>query len=195
MAKKTIGSLNVGDIVKLNENGVPVEYLVVHQGNPDSAMYDASCDGTWLLRKYVYEPRQWHSSNSNSYAASTIHSYLNNDILGLLDAAVQSAIKHVKIPYHNNTGLYGQVDSGSNGLDAQVFLLGVYEVGFTQATVNYIPIDGACLDYFSDPDTSSNNRVAHIEGMEATVWWLRSLQTGTAVYAKAVDAVGWCTYD
>ena len=45
-----IGSVDVGDIVQLRENLVPVDYIVVHQGLP-SSMYDASCNGTWLLRK------------------------------------------------------------------------------------------------------------------------------------------------
>ena len=68
----------VGSTVKLMENGVAAEYLVVHQGLP-SSMYDESCNGTWLLRKDCYESRQWHSSNSNIYASSTIHAYLNGD--------------------------------------------------------------------------------------------------------------------
>ena len=39
--------LAVGDIVKLMENGTPVEYIVVNQGKPyDSSLYDDSCDGT-----------------------------------------------------------------------------------------------------------------------------------------------------
>ena len=40
-----IGNVDVGDIVQLRENLVPVDYIVVHQGLP-SSMYDASCDGT-----------------------------------------------------------------------------------------------------------------------------------------------------
>lgn len=39
--------LAVGDIVKLTENGTPVEYIVVNQGIPgNSSLYDSSCDGT-----------------------------------------------------------------------------------------------------------------------------------------------------
>lgn len=40
-----ISTLEVGTLVKINENGAPVEYLIVNQGNPDPSMYDASCDG------------------------------------------------------------------------------------------------------------------------------------------------------
>lgn len=39
--------LAVGDIVKLTENGTPVEYIVVNQGIPEnSGLYDSSCNGT-----------------------------------------------------------------------------------------------------------------------------------------------------
>ena len=40
-----LGNVPVGQVVKLKENGSPVNYLVVHQGRP-SSIYDASCNGT-----------------------------------------------------------------------------------------------------------------------------------------------------
>ncbi len=56
------GDLEVGKIVRLNEKGTPVDYLVVNQGIPeDSPLYDASCEGTWLLRKDISENRIWDS--------------------------------------------------------------------------------------------------------------------------------------
>lgn len=42
------GSLAIGDVVQINENGVAQDYLCVHQGLP-SSLYDDSCDGTWLF--------------------------------------------------------------------------------------------------------------------------------------------------
>ena len=48
MANKAIGTLAVGSSVYLNVGGVRKEFLVVHQGLL-SSMYDASCNGTWLL--------------------------------------------------------------------------------------------------------------------------------------------------
>lgn len=69
--------LAVGDIVKLTENGTPVEYIVVNQGIPEnSSLYDSSCNGTWLLRKDLYSERQWNTSDLwNSPSPNTsIHS-------------------------------------------------------------------------------------------------------------------------
>lgn len=173
------GDLSVGSSVYLMMNGSPVEYLVVNQGNPNSALYDASCDGTWLLMKDAYESRQWHSSNSNSYKASTIHSYLNSAFLNLFDADIKAQIKSVKIPYVNGTGA-SAVASGSSGLSAQTFLLSGYEVGWTNGDNQYFPVDGAKLDYFtSGTATAANNkRIANLNG-SATRWWLRSPLTGS----------------
>ena len=48
--------LAVGSVVKLIENGVATEYLVVNQGIPgNSNLYDSSCNGTWLLRNGIKE--------------------------------------------------------------------------------------------------------------------------------------------
>lgn len=42
---QTLGSVAVGSIVKIDENGFPVNYIVVHIGNPDVRLYGSSCDG------------------------------------------------------------------------------------------------------------------------------------------------------
>lgn len=169
------GDIDVGTEVILNENGQPVNYLIVNQGIPEnSPLYDASCDGTWLLRKDIAENRQWNSSNSNSYKASTIHSYLNGTFLNLFDADIREVIKQVKIPYVNGTA-NAAVASGANGLSCKIFLLSGREVGFSTSDNQYFPNDGAKLDYFIDGTTSSANsrRVANLNG-SATIWWLRS---------------------
>lgn len=166
----SLGDVTVGSTIKLNENGSPVEYLVVHQGIPDASLYDSSCDGTWLLRKDIYEKRQWHSSTDNSYKASTIHAYLNNNFLNIFDNDVRDAIRQAKIPYVNGTG-NSKVASGSSGLSTKVFLLSCYELGFTTSNDRYIPVDGAKLSYFE-----YNNRIAKYNGT-ATDWWTRSPNT------------------
>ena len=168
------GDLAVGSSVYLMMNGSPVEYMVVNQGNPASAIYDASCDGTWLLMKDIYEERQWHSSNVNDYKNSTIQSYLNSTFLGLLDANIQAVVKEVKIPYVNGTG-GSPVDSGEGGLAAKIFLLSGYEIGWKNSENDNIPIDGAKLDYFTAGTTTSaaSKRIAYLNG-SAILWWLRS---------------------
>lgn len=188
------GDLAVGDITQLNVDGVATDFIVVHQGNPDGSLYDESCEGTWLLMKDSYKSRQWHSSNSNDYANSTIHSYLNSTFLALFETAIQNVIKQVKIPYVNGTG-GSAVASGSNGLSAKIFLLSGYEVGFTTSVNQYFPFDGAKLDYFVSGNDSSAmaKRIANRNG-SAFRWWLRSPPTRYATNAWCVGSDGGCGY-
>lgn len=188
-----IGSLDVGTTVKLNVSGTPWEFLIVHQGLP-SSLYDASCDGTWLLMKDIYENRAWNSSDSNVYATSTVNTYLNSPFLGLFDSDIQSAIKQVKIPYRQNGGSGGTDQSGANGLSAKIFLLGGYEVGFTTSVSQFFPVDGAKLAYFeSETGTSaSNKRIANFGG-RAGYWRLRSPHTNStsSVWSVRSDGTGY----
>lgn len=190
------GDIDVGTEVILNENGRPVNYLVVNQGIPEnSPLYDASCEGTWLLRKDIAENRQWHSSNSNSYKASTIYTYLNGNWMDRYDPAVAEAIVQAKIPYVNGTGS-SPVASGANGLSVKAFLLGGYELGWTQSNNQYFPIDGAKLSYFDagTESTANNKRVAYLNS-SATIWLLRSPFTGITTTAWLVRANGNCAND
>ena len=172
-----IGNVDVGDIAQLRENLVPVDYIVVHQGLP-SSMYDASCNGTWLLRKDIAENRVWDSGNSNVLESSDIQSYLNNTWINRYDTDIRNAIKQVKIPYRQNGGSDGTDRNGANGLSCKIFLLSGKEVGWDSSDNQYFPNDGAKLAYFLDGTGSSANRkrVAKLNG-SATDWWLRSPDT------------------
>lgn len=182
-----ISSLNVGAIVKINEGGVPAEYLVVNHGIPDgAALYDESCDGTWLLRKEVLKSAAWDGTD-NDYANSDAHSYLSGDFLNLFDEHVLNTIKEVKLPYHKGTGSAGSVASGAEGLPVKAFLLGGYEVGFTTATHLNFPVDGAALAYFKDAENT--NRIAYISGT-AIKWGTRSANTHNTNGIWAVNASG-----
>lgn len=178
MAKQQIGSLAVGSTIRLNVNNSSKEFIIVHQGKPDS-IYDESCNGTWLLMKDIYENRVWQSGNINQYESSDIHTYLNNTFLNLFDSNIKDAIKQVKIPYRKNGGAGGTNQSGANGLSCKIFLLSGYEVGWTSSDNQYFPQDGAKLSYFeSGTGTSANNkRIAKLNG-SAAHWWLRSQYTG-----------------
>ena len=170
-----MSDLEIGQAIKLNLNGTPWDWMVVHQGLP-SDIYDASCDGTWLLLKDIYEERNWHSSNANKLENSTIHSYLNGDFQNLFNSNIKGAIKQVKIPYRNNGGSGGTDQIGTNGLSAKIFLLSGYEVGGTTSISQYFPVDGAKLDYFDANSEGNSKRIANFNG-SATNWWLRSQDT------------------
>lgn len=172
MAYVTLGSKAVGSTIKLKVNGSARNFIVVHQGKP-SSVYDDSCNGTWLLMKDIYESRQWDSSNTNDYANSTIHSYLNGTFMNLVESSIKNAIKQVKIPYRKGHGTSKTVTSGSNGLSVKIFLLSATETSFSYGSMP--SGEGAELAYFkgcADLDSDSK-RVAYLNG-SATSWWLRS---------------------
>lgn len=193
MAYVTLSSKAIGSTIKLKVNGSAKDFIVVHQGKP-SSVYDDSCSGTWLLMKDIYENRQWHSSDTNDYANSTIHSYLNSTFLAMLDSNIQKAIKQVKLPYRKGSGTSTTVTSGSNGLPAKIFLLSATEMSFN---FSYMPSgEGAELAYFKGcaDNSSDSKRVAYLNGSTA-VWWLRSPNCRGSHYALCVGSSGDWRYD
>ena len=187
MAYVTLSSKAIGSTIKLKVNGSARNFIVVHQGKP-SSVYDDSCNGTWLLMQDIYENRAWHSSNTNDYANSTIHSYLNSTFLNLFESNIKNAIKQVKLPYRKGSGTSTTVTSGSNGLSAKIFLLSATETSFD---FSYMPSgEGAELAYFKGcaDNSSDSKRVAYLNGSAAS-WWLRSPgcygYSGDALYVSS----------
>ena len=173
MAYVTLSSKAIGSTIKLKVNGSARNFIVVHQGKP-SSVYDDSCNGTWLLMQDIYENRAWHSSNTNDYANSTIHSYMNSTFLNLFESNIKNAIKQVKLPYRKGSGTSTTVTSGSNGLSAKIFLLSATETSFD---FSYMPSgEGAELAYFKGcaDNSSDSKRVAYLNGSADVCWALRS---------------------
>lgn len=176
-----LGDMTVGSTVKIKVNGTAKDFIIVHQGNPDSTIYDSSCYGTWVLMKDIYTTSTF--GNNNSYKDSSIHSYLNSTFYDLIDSDIRAVIKQVKIPYWYGTGRDGSLATGSNGLSTKVFLLSCYEIGARNSS--YIPDDGAELDYFE-----SGGRVAYDSSGGAATWWLRSPQTRNTYNVWLVSSDG-----
>lgn len=188
MAYVTLSSKAIGSTIKLKVNGSARNFIVVHQGKP-SSVYDDSCNGTWLLMQDIYENRAWHSSNTNDYANSTIHSYLNSTFLNLFESNIKNAIKQVKLPYRKGSGTSTTVTSGSNGLSAKIFLLSATETSFSFSSMP--SGEGAELAYFKGcaDNSSDSKRVAYLNG-SATGWWLRSPDCDDFNYALCVVSYG-----
>lgn len=174
-----ISTLNVGDSVFCKESGVDTEYLLVHKGNPDTSMYDASCDGAWLLRKTAKMDMQWNETDANNYPPSSINTWMNGTFYNTLN--VKSIISQVKIPYSDpNAG--STVHSGSNGLSTKVFLLSCKETGASGSTFNNkMSYEGSVLDWFA---ASSGNRKF------ASTWWLRSVNNDATYSSWFIYADG-----
>lgn len=185
-----LGDKSVGDIVKIKEDGVAVNYLIVHKGKP-SDLYDDSCDGIWVLREEIHSTQAWDTTNdtnsaNNDYENSDIQAWLNGTFLNSIDEKIRAAIMTVKIPFKKeygsaSTGVY----SGSEGLSCKVFLLSGYELAYSGMDTRYFPIDGAKLSYFSD----GASLIANLNG-NPYVWWMRSPNTFNHMDVWVVNSTG-----
>lgn len=183
-----LGTKSVGSIIKLNEFGSPVNYIIIQQGLPSSGNYDASCNGTWVRRQSAGAEKEWDSSN-NDYANSDIHSWLNNTYSGFLaaldDDILSQGVLNVKIPYRPGSGTSSTVNSGSRGLSCRAFLLSMLEVGLTPG---YSPREGATLSYFSSGGAS--RRIVNYNGSPARAWSRSPILDYSVSYVCTVEAGG-----
>lgn len=167
-----ISEFPVGQIVKINENGAPVEYIIIHIGNP-GWMYDQSCDGYWLLRKDIAEKHDWAANGTpEDYSISTIHTYLNDGWMSRYESGFLSAVKTVKVPYAR--GIYPNVElrSNENGVSCKFFLISLYELNIDVGSSAQTVADGMTLSYFNTDDMTIN--VATYNGIVDS-WVTRSI--------------------
>ena len=168
MAAVKLSTKAIGSIVKIKENGTPVNFIVLQHGYPTSGN-----GRTLLLREGLYNTRIFDSSN-NDYASSDIDAWLNGTYLNLIDADIRSQIAAVNIKSSTGNGTYNVRD-----LSRKVFLLSYTEVGFSGSS--YAKVEGTALSYFN----SNSKRIAYLNG-SATFWWLRSPSTNLAGRAWGV---------
>ena len=176
-----LSNVVVGQVINLPYNGKMVGHRVVHIGNPDANLYDSSCNGVWILREDLIENTPWDSSGGLSFPDSTLMEVMEG-YLTEYGNDIQSAIKTVKIPYC--AADRSTINSGANGLECKLFPLSGYEVGENNSDVDYLPVDGAKLDYFltrgnGGVAAANQQRIANLNG-EPGYWWLRSISLYTA---------------
>ena len=169
---KQLSDYTEGDIVKISENGTPVEFYVAKHD------YESSLNGagrTLVVRKDVYDQRQWHSSNVNAYASSTIDSWLNSTYKNLLDADIRSLIGTTKIRYTPGNGNWNV-----STLERSVFLLSLTELGESHTHAN---TEGSALPI------ASTLKIAYQNG-SPTYQWTRSPYTLGTSGAWRLDSGG-----
>ena len=144
-----IGELLAGTIVYMNVDGTRTPYIVVHQGNPDTAVYGASCNGTWVLMQNIYSLTRWQArQNTYYYSSDCLVRQLAQSFPSKLDAVIQNNLIPLKLL---NIQYSWQDISGDKAFPL---------------TSN----DLSNMDYFSDGVVSK--RIATYNGA-ATGYWLR----------------------
>ena len=128
-----------------------------------------------MVRKDVYDQRQWHRSNVNAYASSTIDSWLNSTYKNLLDADIRSLIGTTKIRYTPGNGNWNV-----STLERSVFLLSLTELGESSTYAN---TEGSALPI------ASTLKIAYQNG-SATTQWTRSPNTISDAYAWRLNSNG-----
>ena len=149
---KQLGQVAVGTLVKLNENGSPVEFYVAKHD------YESGLNGagrTLLVRKECYDNRVWNSVQVNTYASSTLDSWLNSDYKNLLDSDFLTVIGTTKFQY-----TIGYGDKTLSTLERAIFQLSRTELGFTlPADANFegniLPIASILQKAFLNGETNS----------------------------------------
>lgn len=131
---QTLASVAVGTVVKLNESGSPVEFIVAKQD------YESGLNGigkTLLVRATYYNFRNWDQNSINAYAASDIDSWLNTTYKNLLDEDISEATGTTKFYY-----TVGNWNNTVSTLERNIFLLSLTEHGISDSYAN---IEGSVL--------------------------------------------------
>lgn len=143
-----------GSIIKINENGSPVEFYVAKHD------YEAGLNGagrTLVVRKNCFDKRIWNSNKlANPYATSTIDSWLNGDYKSLLSTTIGKVIKTTKFKYTLGNG-----DYTIGTLERAVFLLSVTELG---KTAIYAHTEGTALSI------ANSLQIAYLNGAAVEQW-------------------------
>ena len=96
IAGTPLGNLAEGTLIKILENGSPVEfYLAKHS-------YEPSLNGEGrelLVRKDFYSERQWNSSTINRWAECSLRSWLNSEYQSLFSSRIQEMMATFKYYY------------------------------------------------------------------------------------------------
>ena len=162
-----------GSIIKINENGSPVEFYVAKHD------YEAGLNGagrTLVVRKDCYDKRAWNSSDKNAYATSTIDGWLNSTYKSLFSVSVHNAISTTKFKY---TVGYGNVSVDT--LERAIFLLSCTELG--GGSQSWFNVEGSALE------KADMLKIAYING-SAIGQWTRSPDTNNAESAVYFTSTG-----
>lgn len=161
----TLGELAEGTLVKLNEDGAPVEFYVAKHD------YESELNGvgrTLVVRKDVYDYRVWDYGMVNDYASSDLDSWFNGTYQNILDSDIRSLIGTTKIRY---TPTPGNGNGTVGTLERAVFALSITEMGESSTYAN---VEG------SELPIASTLQIAY-QGGSATTQWTRSPATNNRV--------------
>ena len=153
MAGTPLGSLAEGTLIKIQENGAPMEfYLAKHNYEPG-----LNGEGRELVvRKDCYDQRQWNNIAQSSWDNSTMLSWLNSSYKTLFSQQVQSLMGSTNYQYTPGNENY-TVSTRSDS----IFLLSVTELA---KSASYANVEGSPLSI------ASILQIAIYSGLASSQW-------------------------
>lgn len=162
----TLGAMELGTLVKLNENGTPAEFYVACHN------YESGLNGngrTLVVRKDCYDKRKF-SIKKSSYSSSSLNDFLVGTYFNLLDAGVREMVGTTKFS-----------STGAPTLERSVFQLSVTELKDSDS--GGAPKEGSILPI------ASLLSVAHLNGT-AISQWTRTPFTSFPGFVYNLDNIG-----
>ena len=158
MAGTPLSELAEGTLIKILENGAPVEFYVAKQD------YESGLNGAGrvlCVRKDCYNQQAWNTGDRAEWATSTLLTWLTTGYYGLFSNAVRQLIGTTA--YYYTPGYEIEVSTRSDS----VFLLSLTEYGFSADNAN---VEGSPLPIASviRPSYLNGNLTSH---------WTRSPRT------------------
>lgn len=182
-----ISSLPVGTVIKGIYGDEP--FVIVHHGNPNSSIYDSSCDGTWILSQNCIAQMPYDSQNKSSVYVSSLMKWLDTDFYNSLK--IKEFVKPVTLPFYiGKTYIKPDLYTGEDGYSARVFLLSAVEAGFyntkySSSDSSIYAGDGAKLDWFERTVNEEPHRAVTYNG-NPVEWWMRTPRSGDNTYTQCV---------
>ena len=168
-----LGDIEVGTLVKLNENGSPVGFYVAKHD------YETDLNGsgrTLLVRKDCYAKSNGYSGASADFAGGYLDTLLNDTYFPILDSGIQSKVLLTKFYYTH----YADYDYTLTTLERKVFPLSVTEFGKSDTYAN---TEGSALPIASSLQIAQFNGIAVGQGT-------RTVHTNVQGYAYILTTKG-----
>lgn len=177
MAGTPLSELAEGTLIKIQENGAPVEFYVAKQN------YEEALNGSGRMlcvRKDCYDSRIWNGTTSTTWERSFMLSWLNTGYKELFSNNIKSMM--------GNTA-YCYTPGNTEGVTATrtdtIFLLSVTELGKVTSAAN---VEGSSLPI------ASALQIAHLNSNEYSQW-TRSPVLRHENEANLLNSIGLVSYE
>lgn len=176
-----LSTVSEGDTILLPEWGQLVKFRVAKLN------YESDLNGSGrvlLVKEEKAETRQWNAGNVNTYADSSIDTYLNGEYKQRFSETIQSAMNVTKFYYTPGNG-----DNEVTTLERAIFLLSATEFGLISSSklnaegsllekAKEIPYEGT-YSWTRSPDITSTQQVCLRRDLNNTEFYNANIGTGT----------------